>query len=436
MPQSQNRFGFRLLGRPPSPPEETVPDAAEPSPAADAAEPSPVPDAAEPTSEPETIGVPSEHAVEADAGPTDGPPEIAWPMEQELRAAAQNTAPATASPAAERPPAEAPPRSVARGSTFMEGMARAMRSAAEVERERLLASLREAADAAVLAARDTGTTSAAELRRAADQDIVAIRQWANEEIGRIRNETKARLTARRERLAGELGDVDAGTSGVADQIRESVDAYEREFGSLFAQLQAESDPVVIARLAAAMPEPPQLSVAVPEPPVAIGPSAEPELETVEREPGGVFSEADETGRDDTPSAAEVAPQAGEEPAPLTDEEPAPHTGMQPASHTDESPETTLHVRGLDGIAAIAGYKWQLAAIDGVEAAQVTSGNEDELVIHIRHVPAFSIAQALGLMTGYTSRVVRTDGREVWAIARENGSATDMTAGDPTAPGDS
>lgn len=142
---------------------------------------------------------------------------------------------------------------------FLAELAHAMRGAAERQRERISADVDSAAEAHVEKVRARAATEAAELRRLADQDIDGIHSWSKEETIRIQQETERRIGTRREELQGYLVRHAAIIDGEVGQIEGAVRDYRAELDRFFAQLASESDPSGLARVADAMPPPPDLA---------------------------------------------------------------------------------------------------------------------------------------------------------------------------------
>lgn len=142
---------------------------------------------------------------------------------------------------------------------FLAELAHAMRGAAERERERISADVDSSAEAHVEKVRARAATEAAELRRLADQDIDGIHSWSKEETIRIQQETERRIGTRREELQSYLIRHAAIIDGEVGQIEGAVREYRAVLDRFFAQLASESDPSGLARVADAMPAPPDLA---------------------------------------------------------------------------------------------------------------------------------------------------------------------------------
>jgi hypothetical protein len=143
---------------------------------------------------------------------------------------------------------------------FREELARAMQAAAERERQRIAASVDEDATTHVQKVRTRAAAEAGELKRLAEDDVTGIRGWAKSEIERIRGEADAQMTERRDRLEQHLVQHAAIIDGEIDRVSEAVEGYRHELDAFFARMAAERDPAEIARLADAVPGPPDFEM--------------------------------------------------------------------------------------------------------------------------------------------------------------------------------
>ena len=143
---------------------------------------------------------------------------------------------------------------------FRDELARAMHAASERERVRIEAAVDEDAIAHVDKVRSRATAESAELKRLAEEDVTGIRSWAKSEIERIRTEADTQINDRRERLEQHLVAHASIIDGEVDRVSEAVDGYRNELDVYFVRLAIERDPSEIARLADAVPEPPDLEV--------------------------------------------------------------------------------------------------------------------------------------------------------------------------------
>ncbi len=139
---------------------------------------------------------------------------------------------------------------------MLDELARAMLVAAEQERDRLVASVGDEADAQVRKVRGRAITEASELKRQADEDADEIHARAVAEIARSRRRAERRIVVRRGRLERHL----IGHAEIIEQEIERVDhaveAYGRELDGYFGRLRGQRDPGEIVRLAEALPATP------------------------------------------------------------------------------------------------------------------------------------------------------------------------------------
>ena len=142
---------------------------------------------------------------------------------------------------------------------FLAELTHAMRGAAERERERITADVDAATEAHVEKVRARAATEAAELRRLAEDDIDGIHAWAKEETIRIQMETERRIGTRREELQSYLIRHATIIDGEVGHIEGAVREYRTQLDRFFEQLASETDPAAFARLADAMPDPPDLA---------------------------------------------------------------------------------------------------------------------------------------------------------------------------------
>jgi hypothetical protein len=141
---------------------------------------------------------------------------------------------------------------------FRHELARAMRSAAESERERITSAVDSIARAHLEQVRDRAAAEADGFRQLADQDVDRIRDWSTAEIGRIQDEAERRIGARRQLLERHIDRHGSITDREVASIESAVEAYRAEVERFFARLTSEEDPAELARLAATLPAPPDL----------------------------------------------------------------------------------------------------------------------------------------------------------------------------------
>lgn len=171
-------------------------------------------------------------------------------------AASPTEAPTTVTTADPVSTEAAPMSAPARG--FITELAHAMQAAAEHQREATNSEVEAMTNAHLERVRSRAAAEAEELRRLAQQDIASITAWQEAEADRIREEAARRIVARGEELDGYLVRHAALIDTEVDQIEGVVADYQLQLDDYFDRLTTESDPGVIAKLADAMPEPPDL----------------------------------------------------------------------------------------------------------------------------------------------------------------------------------
>jgi hypothetical protein len=142
---------------------------------------------------------------------------------------------------------------------FVIELARAMQAVVERQRETTKAEVDTTTSDHLERVRWRAAAEAEELRRMAQQDIDAIKAWQEAEAERIRAEAAQRIADRGEALDGHLARHATLIGSEVDQIERVVADYQRQLGDYFDRLMSESNPVMIARLADQMPEPPDLA---------------------------------------------------------------------------------------------------------------------------------------------------------------------------------
>lgn len=192
------------------------------------------------------------------------------------------------------PTAAAPtPTEEARPNEFLAGLTRAMRSAAESEREQILSRFADEAHTFKSAIRERSDEEAEALRQRADDDVDGIHAWSERELARIRDETERRIERRRARLDEELDGSRADADHQVERVEAAVDAFGEQMTRFFERLLAEEDPARFAALAANLPVPPALESAgsgnvppAPEPSVAseLPPAPEPSADPISATP--------------------------------------------------------------------------------------------------------------------------------------------------------
>ena len=229
---------------------------------------------------------------------------------------------ATATPA-DMTPADATPATSTEddSATFLADLARVMQTAASAERIRINedSERRRKAHLELIRARETSETE--QLTLLADGDVKAIDTWADAEIERIQSERERRITTRRGELAQRLEDHRLLIGREVDAVEAAVAAYRTEVEVYFSRLDAEQDPVAIAREAGRRPVFPVLGVTAPG-----------------DAPTGEATEPAQAGDADAAATAEADPAAsGESEAAIV----SPDDPGEPAETNAESAETTV-----------------------------------------------------------------------------------------------
>jgi hypothetical protein len=149
-------------------------------------------------------------------------------------------------------------------STFLADLARVMQAAAGAERIRTAeeSERRRTAHLELIRARET--SGADELRVVAEGDIKAIDSWADTEIERIQSERERRTVNRRAELSQRLDDHRLLIGREVDAVEAAIAAYRTEVEAYFVQLDAEEDPVAIAKAAGSRPTFPDLDAIGPD----------------------------------------------------------------------------------------------------------------------------------------------------------------------------
>jgi hypothetical protein len=141
---------------------------------------------------------------------------------------------------------------------FKHELSRAMRTAAEQERERIAASVAGNAKAHLETVRSRAAAEAEGFRQLADQDVERIREWSKAETARIHDEAERRIGARRLQLDRHIEQHSSITEREVGSIESAVEGYRAELERFFARLTTEEDPAEFARQASMIPGPPLL----------------------------------------------------------------------------------------------------------------------------------------------------------------------------------
>lgn len=148
-------------------------------------------------------------------------------------------------------------------AAFLADLARVMQAAAAAERTRIAEDSERRRNAHLDLIRARETSEAEELRVLAEGDVKAIDTWADTEIEHIQSERERRITSRRGELAQRLEDDRLLIGREVDAVEAAIAAYRTEVEVYFSRLDAETDPVAIAREAGRRPQFPGLGTVGP-----------------------------------------------------------------------------------------------------------------------------------------------------------------------------
>jgi hypothetical protein len=157
----------------------------------------------------------------------------------------------------------------AHSNRLMDGLVRAMRTAAEETRGASLEQMRAEAKERIEQIHARSGEDVAALRHESDEEIASIREWSKAEIARIRAEADTRIDRCKQNLDADLEDHAARVERQIEEVQARVDRFEAEMTAFFDSLEAIEEPGAFAAAAARLPEPPSLDElerpAVPEP---------------------------------------------------------------------------------------------------------------------------------------------------------------------------
>jgi hypothetical protein len=145
--------------------------------------------------------------------------------------------------------------------SFLAGLAQAMHAAVSSERERIAEVVAADARAQAEKAQARAAIEVDALRRSADEDIRGIEEWASRQVKRIRREAARRTKKRRAELASYLERHEAIIAMEIVGVETAVAAYSAQLDRFVEDLGGSDDPADIARLADAVPLPPDLDEA-------------------------------------------------------------------------------------------------------------------------------------------------------------------------------
>ncbi len=139
-------------------------------------------------------------------------------------------------------------------AAFLADLARVMQTAAAAERTRIVEDSERRRNAHLDLIRARETSEAEELQVLAEGDVKAIDTWADTEIERIQSERERRIIGRRGELAQRLEDHRLLIGREVDAVEAVIATFRTEVEVYFSRLDAETDPVAIAREAGRRPQ--------------------------------------------------------------------------------------------------------------------------------------------------------------------------------------
>jgi hypothetical protein len=144
------------------------------------------------------------------------------------------------------------------GSVFLAELVRAMQTTAGVERVRIDEDTERRRQAHIDQVRAREAAEADRMRELAGEDMKAIEAWASGETKRIQAERKRRATELQEKLESNLAAHGSKVDQEVEGVETAIATYRADVEAFFAQLEAESDLVLIAQQAARRPVFPSL----------------------------------------------------------------------------------------------------------------------------------------------------------------------------------
>src|SRR5262245_29815051 len=153
------------------------------------------------------------------------------------------------------------------GTDFLAQLAGAMRATAANERKRIDEDINRRRDAHLETIRGRRDSEADKMRELAADDLKAIDEWAQGERQRIDAEREQKAAALKDDLEKSLAEHGTQIDGEIAGVEQAVTGYRAEVDTFFAKLDAETDPVEIARLAGQRPAFPDLATVPPAAPV-------------------------------------------------------------------------------------------------------------------------------------------------------------------------
>jgi hypothetical protein len=149
-------------------------------------------------------------------------------------------------------------------NTFLAELARAMQATAAAEQARNAEGTEQRRQTHVDAIRAREALEAEELRELAKDDVKGIDAWSDGEIKRIKLERERRIAARRDQLQIRLEEHRNVVSREVEAVEAAIASYKAEIEIYFRGLEAEADPVEIAKHAGTRPPFPVLDLIGPD----------------------------------------------------------------------------------------------------------------------------------------------------------------------------
>ncbi len=147
------------------------------------------------------------------------------------------------------------------GAAFLAELARAMQATAAAERIKVDAEIEQRRGGHIDSISARQATEADRMRELAAEELTSIDAWADGEIERIRQERERRAAALDEDLATSLAEHTSQIEAEIATVEGAIAAYRADVDAFFAELDKETDVVVIAQRATQRPAFPDLSVA-------------------------------------------------------------------------------------------------------------------------------------------------------------------------------
>jgi hypothetical protein len=149
------------------------------------------------------------------------------------------------------------------GTNFLAQLAGAMRATAATERTRIDEDINRRREAHLETIRGRRDSEAEKMRELAAEDLKAIDDWAAGERQRIDEEREQRAAALQDDLDKSLAEHGSQIDAEIEGVEGAIAGYRTEVEAFFARLDAEMDPVEMARLAGQQPPFPDLAVVAP-----------------------------------------------------------------------------------------------------------------------------------------------------------------------------